>query len=296
MLEKFLDYLLLEQRYSPHTIASYKKDLQDFSDFHLEKESQPSIVCAEKIHVRNFIFHCGERDLSKRTINRKLSSLRSFYNFLLKINEIENSPVENLKSLKMYPEKQIPYSEEEMQDLQTVWENEEIPLLEMLIVEVLYQTGMRKVELCNLQLQNIDFEARSLKVTGKGNKERLLPLAEELNAALQNFLKHREPIPSDGRYFFINKKGKKLNEKFVYRVVNKYLSLVTLKKKKNPHSLRHSFATHLLENGAKIHEVKKLLGHASLASTQVYTDANIEQLKKVFNTAHPRAKADNEEM
>ena len=290
MLDKFLDYLLTEQRYSPHTIASYHRDLQDFTHFHFEKEAQCNIISAEKIHIRNFIFHCGEIGLSKRTINRKLSALRSFYNFLLKINEIERSPIENLKSLKVFSEKQIPYSEEEMENLQKLWTIEEVPMLEILILETLYQTGMRKAELCNLLLKNVDFANSKLKIIGKGNKERIVPISKELNSSLKKFLNYRKPASSEIENFFINKKGKKMNEKFVYRVVNKYLSLVTLKKKKNPHSLRHSFATHLLENGAKIQEVKKLMGHASLASTQVYTDANIEQLKKVFNKAHPRAK------
>lgn len=290
MVEKFLDYILIEKGYSPHTIASYQKDLQDFSHFHFEKEAQSSIVSVEKIHIRNFIFHCGEKGISKRSINRKLSSLRGFYNFLLKLNEIETSPVESLKSLKIFPEKQIPYSVDEMQKLQKLWEGEDIQLLEVLILETLYQTGMRNAELCNLLLKNVDFEGLKLKIIGKGNKERIVPISKELNLLLKEFLKYRKPATCEAHFFFINKKGKKINEKFVYRVVNKYLSLVTLKKKKNPHSLRHSFATHLLENGAKIQEVKILLGHASLVSTQVYTDANIEQLKKVFNNAHPRAK------
>ena len=291
MVDKFLDYLEVEKRYSLHTISSYKKDLQNFSDFYLEEEAQSSIVTAEKIHIRNFIFHLGSIGLSKRSINRKLSSLRSFYNFLLKIDEIDSSPLETIQSLKMFPEKQIPYSKDEMEDLAKLWSDKEIPLLDILILETLYQTGFRKSELCNLLLANVDLDDLQLKITGKGNKERRVPISATLKNSLEEFLKHRQPIPSDVSYFFINKKGKKLNEKFVYRVVKKYLSLVTFKNKKNPHSLRHSFATHLLENGAKIQEVKMLLGHSSLASTQVYTDANIEQLKKVFNNAHPRAKA-----
>lgn len=292
MLEKFLDHLFVEKRYSAHTIAGYKKDLQDFSNFHLEKEAQSKIVSAEKIHIRNFIFHCGEKNLSKRSINRKLSSLRSFYNFLLKINEIESSPIENIKSLKMFPEKQIPYSEDEMEDLQKLWEDDEIPLLDVLILETLYQTGVRKSELCNFLIKNIDFDSCQIKIIGKGNKERIVPVSRELIFSYKLYLEARDPLPSDSIYFFINKKGKKMNDKYVYRTVHKYLDSITLKKKKNPHSLRHSFATHLLENGAKIHEVKKLMGHSSLASTQVYTDANIEQLKKIFNNAHPRAKDD----
>ena len=184
----------------------------------------------------------------------------------------------------------VPCDVREKENLQKLWTIEEVPMLEILILETLYQTGMRKAELCNLLLKNVDFANSKLKIIGKGNKERIVPISKELNSSLKKFLNYRKPASSEIENFFINKKGKKMNEKFVYRVVNKYLSLVTLKKKKNPHSLRHSFATHLLENGAKIQEVKKLMGHASLASTQVYTDANIEQLKKVFNKAHPRAK------
>ena len=292
MLDKFLEYLLLEKRYSPHTIINYRKDLEDFSHFHLETEAQNNIVAADKIHIRNFISNCSEKNLSKRTINRKLSSLRGFYLFLLKINEIEQSPVESIKSLKMFAEKQIPYSEDEMQQLQNLYKSLDISLLDKLILEILYQTGMRKAELANLLLNNVVADTYHIKIVGKGNKERVVPISSELNFLIKNYVKERNLLVENKTYLFINKKGKKVNEKYIYRVVNKYLKLVTSKKKKNPHSLRHSFATHLIENGAEIIQVKKLLGHQSLASTQVYVDANIEQLKKVFNKTHPRAKSD----
>lgn len=290
MVEKFLEYLFVEQRYSTHTVASYRKDLRDFCQFHLDKESSEDISTANTRHIRNFIFFCGEKELSKRTINRKISSLRSFYNFLLKINEIAISPLDSIKSLKMHPEKQIPYSKEEMLELKNVLQNPEVPLLDFLILETLYQTGMRKAELCNLLITDVDFDSFQLKFIGKGNKQRIVPISKELISDLKSYFKSRHPIEDHESYFFINKNGKKVNEKFIYRVVNKYLDLVTRKEKKNPHSLRHSFATHLLENGAKISEVKELLGHASLLSTQVYTNTNIEQLKKVFDNANPRSK------
>jgi integrase/recombinase XerC len=190
----------------------------------------------------------------------------------------------------MHPEKQIPYSKEEMLELKNVLQNPEVPLLDFLILETLYQTGMRKAELCNLLITDVDFDSFQLKFIGKGNKQRIVPISKELISDLKSYFKSRHPIEDHESYFFINKNGKKVNEKFIYRVVNKYLDLVTRKEKKNPHSLRHSFATHLLENGAKISEVKELLGHASLLSTQVYTNTNIEQLKKVFDNAHPRSK------
>jgi len=289
MLEKFLEYLQFEKRYSPHTITSYKKDLEDFSHFFLRTESSDNVATADKKIIRNFIVELSENDISKRSINRKLSSLRSFYLFLLKIGEIKVSPTEGISSLKFYPEKQIPISKEEMQDLNERIFEQVHDVLEKCIMEVLYQTGMRKAELCGLIFENVDLYQNELKVIGKGNKERVIPISDELSELLKSYLEIRNPQTEFKSYFFVNKKGKKLNEKFVYVVVNKYLSLVTTKEKKSPHILRHSFATHVLDNGAEISKVKKILGHSSLASTQVYTNANIEQLKKVFNQAHPRA-------
>lgn len=289
MLEKFLEYLQFEKRYSPHTITSYKKDLEDFSHFFLRTESSEDISKADKKIIRNFIVDLSENNISKRSINRKLSSLRSFYLFLLKIGEIKVSPTEGVSSLKFYAEKQIPMSEEEMSNLNDRIFEQEHDVLEKCIMEVLYQTGMRKAELCGLIFENVDIIGNELKVIGKGNKERVVPISEDLSVLLNSYLEIRNPQAEYQSFFFVNKKGKKLNEKFVYVVVNKYLSLITTKEKKSPHILRHSFATHVLDNGAEISKVKKILGHSSLASTQVYTNANIEQLKKVFNQAHPRA-------
>ncbi|MBW8524783.1 tyrosine-type recombinase/integrase [Chryseobacterium chendengshani] len=289
MQEKFLDYLQLEKRYSPHTITSYRKDLGDFYSFYLKTEGSDKIIKADKKIIRNFIVELSENNISKRSINRKLSTLRSFYLFLLKIGEIETSPVETINSLKFYAEKQIPMSAEEMEVLQdTVLINVD-DVLEKCIVEVLYQTGIRKSELCGLIFESVNIEGQQLKILGKGNKERYIPISSDLTKLLTEYLQIRKPQEDFKQYFFVNKKGKKLTEKFVYLVVNKYLSLVTSKQKKSPHILRHSFATHVLDNGAEISKVKKILGHSSLASTQVYTNANIEQLKKVFNQAHPRA-------
>lgn len=289
MLEKFLEYLQFEKRYSPHTITSYKKDLDDFLHFYLKTESSEDITKADKKIIRNFIVELSENNISKRSINRKLSSLRSFYLFLLKIGEIKVSPTEGISSLKFYAEKQIPMSKEEMTYLSDQVLEHAHDLLEKSIIEVLYQTGMRKAELCGLVFEHVDLNGNELKIIGKGNKQRVIPIAEDLSELLKGYLEIRNPQTEYQSYFFVNKKGKKLNEKFVYVVVNKYLSLITTKEKKSPHILRHSFATHVLDNGAEISKVKKILGHSSLASTQVYTNANIEQLKKVFNQAHPRA-------
>ncbi|WBV58932.1 tyrosine-type recombinase/integrase [Chryseobacterium daecheongense] len=289
MLNKFLEYLQFEKRYSPHTITSYKKDLEDFSYFFLKTESSDDISKADKRVVRNFIVALSENNISKRSINRKLSSLRSFYFFLLKIGEITVSPTESISSLKFYAEKQIPISQEEMEVLNNTIFEEPHDILDQCIIEVLYQTGIRKSELCGLIFENVNLDGNELKIIGKGNKERYVPISEDLTVLLRSYLTLRRPLDEFQNCFFVNKKGKKLTEKFVYVVVNKYLSLITSKQKRSPHILRHSFATHVLDNGAEISKVKKILGHSSLASTQVYTNANIEQLKKVFNQAHPRA-------
>ena len=289
MIDKFLDYISVEKRYSQNTLVSYKKDLEDLLLFISETEGTEDLKKVDKKIIRNFIVSLSEKKIQKRSINRKLSSLRSFYLYLLKIGEIQVSPLETIPSLKFYAEKQIPISEEEMENLGEILEKESDNFLEKLIIETLYQTGMRKSELCNILLEQVDFSKSEIFVKGKGNKQRVVPISENLLKQMREYMVIRKPNEDSGIYFFVRENGKKLSEKFVYSVVNRYLSLITLKKKKSPHILRHSFATHVLNNGAEISKVKKILGHSSLASTQVYTNGNIEQLKRVFNQAHPRA-------
>ncbi len=289
MIDRYLEYINIEKRYSPNTIISYRKDLEDFAKFLLDTESIENLQKADKKMVRNFIIYLNNQKLSKRSINRKISTLKSFYNFLLRISEIKTSPLEGISMLKFYAEKQIPFSEEEMKHLLLILEEAQVELLDKLIIEVLYQTGMRRAELCNLPLENVNFSRNEIVVIGKGNKERIVPISPDLSNVLKiYYLEHRKPTAEAERYFFVSSKGKKITEKFVYLMVTSYLSQVSLKEKKSPHILRHSFATHVLNGGAEISKVKKIMGHASLASTQVYTNANIEQLKKVFRVAHPR--------
>lgn len=289
MIDKFLEYLAVEKRYSPNTIKSYGKDLDDFQKFYWETEGDSNISKATKKIVRNFMMKLSTSEISKRSINRKLSSLRGFYLFLLKIGEIEVSPMETVKSLKFNAEKQMPFSEEEMEKLRTIMEQDAVSLLDRLVVETLYQTGMRREELCNLEYSAIDFHKKEMKVLGKGNKMRIIPFSNQLSESFQLYIKERNPLPESEKYFFVTEKGKKMTGMFVYSIVKSYLSLVTLKKKRSPHILRHSFATHTLNNGAEISKIKKILGHQSIASTQGYTDVDINQLKKVFNSTHPRA-------
>lgn len=287
MIEHYLNYLSVEKRYSHHTITSYKKDLTDFSVFVLENESQKTITNVSKKIIRNFVIYLHSASLSKRSTNRKLSSLRGFYNFLLKINEIPVSPMEGISSLKFYPEKQIGFSVSEMESLNSLPELTFEDLLDKVIIESLYQTGMRKAEFCNLKQKEVDFHQKAFKITGKGNKQRIVPISDHLIRILIKYQSFNNEVINPEDYFFINSKGKKINEKFVYKKVNSYLGLVSLKKKKSPHMLRHTFATHLLNSGAEITKVKKLLGHSSLASTQVYTEVNRDVLKHIMNQSHP---------
>ena len=292
MIDKFLEYIQQEKRYSPNTITSYRKDLEDFLSFLMDREGMEELQKAEKKMVRNFIVFLSEKGLTKRSINRKISTLKSFYAFLQRISLIGVSPVEGISTLKFYPEKQIPFSKEEMQELTVILENGEVELLDRLIIEVLYQTGMRRAELCNLLLENVHFYRNEIIVIGKGNKQRIVPISPVLMQELKIYNdEYRKPNLDANLYFFVTPKGKKITEKFVYLLVTRYLSAVSSKRKRSPHILRHSFATHILNNGAEISKVKKMMGHASLSSTQVYTNADIEQLKNIFNKTHPRGNA-----
>ena len=292
MIDKFLEYIQQEKRYSPNTITSYRKDLEDFLSFLMDREGLEELQKAEKKMVRNFIVFLSEKGLTKRSINRKISTLKSFYAFLQRISLIGVSPVEGISTLKFYPEKQIPFSKEEMQELTVILENGEVELLDRLIIEVLYQTGMRRAELCDLLLENVHFYRNEITVIGKGNKQRIVPISPVLMQELKVYNdEYRKPNPDVDLYFFVTPKGKKITEKFVYLLVTRYLRAVSSKRKRSPHILRHSFATHILNNGAEISKVKKMMGHASLSSTQVYTNADIEQLKNIFNKTHPRGNA-----
>jgi len=292
--EAFCDYLLLEKKYSSHTVDAYLGDLTAFEFFVQEEFGQESIDLVNYSQIRSWIVLLVDQGISNVSVNRKMASLKAFYKFLLKSKQIEVSPMLKHKSLKTPKVVQVPFSEKEVKELLGQIDNpvgfEEVR--DKLIVEMFYMTGMRRAELINLELKNVDCSAGLVKVLGKRNKERLVPILPIIVSQINSYIKKRDDLESgvDSDYFFVSKKGLKLSESFVYRLINSYFSRVSEKVKKSPHVLRHTFATHLLNNGADLNSVKELLGHSSLASTQVYTHNSLAELKKVYIGAHPRNK------
>ncbi|WP_373781737.1 site-specific integrase [Kaistella sp.] len=210
MIERFLEYIEVEKRYSPHTVTSYRKDLGDFYAFLLKTESNQDFTKVDKKIIRNFMTELSESEISKRSINRKLSSLRSFFLFLLKVGDVKASPLENIQSLKFYAEKQIPFSTAEMEELESLdAQPKSGSFLKELIIETLYQTGMRKAELTGLLFHNVDFSKKELKVIGKGNKSRIIPISDKLIESLERYLLVRKPLEASEMYFFVSEKGKK---------------------------------------------------------------------------------------
>lgn len=292
--QAFADYLLLEKNYSELTLKAYLNDLEDFNSF-LEREfDNLPIEDVQYQQIRNWIVALVENGISNRSINRKTSSLNSFYKFLLKTKSIEVNPLNKHKALKVSKKVQVPFSEEEMravmEELNAVTDFDGVR--NRLIIELFYATGIRRIELVNLQLSNIDLANKTLKVLGKRNKERFIPLIDAVVLSIEMYLEERSKLESikDPSFVFLTKKGIKIYESLVYRIINDYFSKVSSKVKRSPHILRHSFATHLLNHGANLNAVKELLGHSSLAATQVYTHNSIAELKKVYSNAHPRSK------
>jgi len=289
----FQEYLLREKNYSELTVNAYLKDVNDFRSF-LKLDLNEQAI--ERVHygqIRNWIVFLSDNKVSNRSINRKISSLKAFYKFLLKIKEIEVNPLSEHRSLRMPKKIQIPFSEKELQDvLKLEFQDDFEGIRNRLIIELLYATGMRRAELINLKLSSIDLSSGTIKVVGKRNKERILPLLQSILGSIQRYLIVRSSLEQikDSDYFFVTKNGVKLYQTLVYRIINSYFSNVSEKVKRSPHVLRHSFATHLLDNGADLNSVKELLGHSSLASTQIYVNSSLSELKKVYANAHPRNK------
>jgi integrase/recombinase XerC len=289
---EFTDYLSLEKKYSPHTVTAYLNDLENFLFFAQENYDYHHIKEVNYSVIRSWIVLMVDNGISNRSINRKISSLRSYYKFLLKTKQIEVNPLLKHKALKTSKKIQVPFSETEIAEVLEVLNNAVgfEGIRNKLIVELFYSTGIRRTELVNLKLRDVSIEDRSIKVLGKRNKERLIPLIPAVVTTISNYLEQRNKLENikDDAYLFLSSKGVKIYEMLVYRVINSYFSEASLKVKKSPHILRHSFATHLLNEGADLNAVKELLGHTSLASTQVYTHNSIAQLKQVYKDSHPR--------
>jgi len=287
----FLDYLELEKKYSVHTITAYKADLCDFQSFIENTFEQKSMEEVNYPQIRSWIVELSEARISNRTINRKISSLKAYYRFLLKTEQIELSPLTKHKALKTPKKIQIPFSEDEIvRVLERIDDSTFEGIRDRLIVELFYSTGIRRIELINIKLTDLDLEKGVLKVLGKRNKERYIPLISSVKETAAKYLEFRSDdggLPNSD-YLFLTSRGDKIYESFVYRLINNYFSEVSGKLKKSPHILRHSFATHLLNQGANLNAVKELLGHSSLAATQVYTHNSIAELSKIHQNAHPR--------
>ena len=290
--QAFKDYLQMQKNYSLHTVKAYIKDIEEFDSFNKTHFEQDSIDIVGYSQIRSWIVSLIDGNISASSVNRKISSLKSYYKFLLRIKQIEQSPLLKHKALKTPKKIQIPFSEKEV-DLvlnQIIYPDGFEGIRDKLIIDMFYTTGIRRAELINLKLSSIDLNSNTLKVIGKRNKERILPLLPIIISQIKMYIIQRNAIQDikNTEYLFLTQKGVKLNDSLVYRLINTYFSTISEKVKKSPHILRHTFATHLLNNGADLNSVKELLGHSSLASTQVYTHSSLSELKKVYSDAHPR--------
>jgi integrase/recombinase XerC len=293
-LQSHSEYLEKEKKYSLLTVKAYYNDIVSFQLFLKESHDSCKLEDVNYPLIRSWIVHLSDSEMAPASINRKMASLKSFYKFLLKTKQIEINPFVKHKSLKTPKQVQIPFSEKEINQLfETQFLKDDFDSVRnRLVVELLYSTGMRRAELINLELNAIDLYGKTIKVLGKRNKERILPLLSSTLEIVTLYLIKRKQLEIivNNEKLILSKKGNKISETFVYRLINDYFSVISEKVKKSPHVLRHSFATHLLNNGADLNSVKELLGHASLSSTQIYTHSSLSELKKVYNNAHPRNK------
>jgi integrase/recombinase XerC len=290
-INSFIQYLRHEKRFSPHTVLAYKNDLDQFLAYQqlTYETSDPGSVTFSM--VRSWIVDLMERKVSTRSIGRKLTTLKTFYKFLLRQGIVTNNPMLKVQAPKTSKRLPVFVDESNMELLFTDIDFGEgfAGVRDKLILEILYATGMRLSELTGLDDSRIDVFQCQIKVLGKRNKERIIPFTKKLKGLIEEYVKVRKETFKESPAFFVTDKGKKLYAKFVYRVVTKRLGEVTTLDKKSPHVLRHTFATHMLNRGADINSVKELLGHANLSATQVYTHNTIEKLKQVYKQAHPRA-------
>ena len=289
-LKSFFDYLEIEKKYSSNTIEAYRNDLNVFSRYLSDEFNITNINNTNYSFIRSWIVDLVNKGISNRSINRKITSLNSYFKFVLKIDLINENPLTNHKALKTQKKIQLPFSENEMLSVLDLdnYEDNFTGVRDRLIIDLFYTTGIRRIELIQLKILDVNINNKHIKVLGKRNKERIIPLIDSTINILNKYLSCRDELKSEETFLFITNKGKPVYEKLIYRIINKYFDTISTKVKKSPHIIRHSFATHLLNNGADLNSVKDLLGHSSLAATQVYTNRSIDEIKKVFAKSHPR--------
>ena len=290
VIQSFLDYLKFEKRYSGHTILSYQNDLQQFFDYISQQYSPAALDEISPPFVRSWLASLKENKVTSKTIIRKISTLKSFFKYSMRVGSATKSPMSTIVSPRV--NKKLPAFVDE-RDINTLLTSIDFPdtwngKTDRLMIQLFYNTGIRLSELISIKEGQVN--ESSVKVLGKGNKERIVPIRTEMYSSIKSYIKEKKEAGiSNGPYLFVNDKGNKLYPKYIYLAVKKYLGQVTTIEKKSPHVLRHTFATHLTNNGADLHSVKELLGHASLAATQIYTHNTIDKLKDVYKKAHPKA-------
>jgi integrase/recombinase XerC len=293
VIQSFLDYLQFEKRYSIHTVTSYETDLRDFVDY-IDKH-YGNVRLRDLVHgfIRSWLASLKENGLTSKSLNRKISTLRSFFKYQLKTGAMETSPMTNVIAPKIPKRLPVFVKEEETKELlQTLSGSTEDwkTLNAKMLLTLFYTTGMRLSELINLKEKQLDLGRLQIKVLGKGNKERIIPISREVIENIRNYQQaKKKEFERQEDVLLVTEKGKRMYPKYAYLLVNKYLGQASTLDKKSPHVLRHTFATHLMNGGADLNAVKELLGHSSLASTQVYTHTTIEKLKDVYKKAHPKA-------
>jgi len=292
LVENYIEYLKSEKRYSLNTIISYYNDLRQFFEFNKIEIGSDNILSTKKEHIRNWVVYLFENNYTSISINRKLSTLKSFFRYLLKNRYIKQNPVKLITAPKV--EKKLPsfLKVKQINDLldNYIPEDDNIEnLRNKLIIEILYLTGIRRNELINLKIKDIDFSVRAIRVLGKRNKERIIPISDAFSQKIKKYIHIRNEMGLESEYLFVTNGGQKLYPEFVYRLVKRYLTYISTLNKRSPHLLRHTFATHLLNEGADLNVIKDLLGHSSLAATQVYTHNSFEKLKNIYKQTHPRS-------
>lgn len=290
-IEPFISYIQHQKRYSINTVTAYKKDLSQLFEFTASTYQITNTKEITSTIIRSWLVSLKENEISNRTIIRKISSVKTYFKYLKKNGLFTGNPFIKIITPKTSKPLPVFLKQEETIELfnKELFVNDYTGIRDQLILEILYSTGMRLSELVSLKINSIDLSSNQIKVLGKRNKERIIPITLVLKNKIEFYIKKRNEISANNEYLLLTEKGKKIYAKLVYRIVIYYLSKVTSKDKKSPHILRHTFATHMLNNGADLNTIKEILGHSNLSATQVYTHNTIEKLKNIHNLAHPKA-------